>query len=100
MENLVAAQNVYADNMEEYEATINKYAATLNSPYQTRWELKYFAAQSYLDLYTKTNDIKYLKKAYVIAKDNVNTLSKKQEELNDTYIQDIKEGCIINSASC
>lgn len=88
---IVAAQSVYANDKDQYVKIIEKYTDTLNSPYQKRWELKYFAAQSYMDLYAKTNNTEYLKKAYEIAKDNVNSLVTEQETLNKTYLNDVQE---------
>lgn len=88
---IVAAQSVYANDKDQYVKVIEKYADTLNSPYQGKWELKYFAAQTYMDLYTKTKDTEYLKKAYEIAKDNVNSLVKEQEALNRAYLNDLQE---------
>lgn len=88
---IVAAQSVYANDKDQYVKVIERYADTLYSPYQKRWELKYFAAQSYMDLYAKTKDTEYLKKAYEIAKDNVNSLVKKQEALNRTYLNELQE---------
>lgn len=78
---IVAAQSIYAENTDEYVKIIEKYTDILNSPYQNRWDLKYFAAQSYMDLYAKIKKIDYLKKAYEIAKDNVNSLSKSKNRL-------------------
>ena len=88
---IVAAQSVYANDKDQYVKVIEKFTDTLNSPHQKRWELKYFAAQSYMDLYAKTKNTEYLKKAYEIAKDNVNSLVNEQEALNDTYLNDVKE---------
>lgn len=88
---IVALQSVYEKDLDKYVKEIEKYTDILNSPYQTKWELKYFAAQSYLDLYAKTNNSMYLQKAYEIAKDNVNSLVKEQESLNNTYLNEFKE---------
>lgn len=54
------------------------------------WALKYFAAQSYIDLYAKTKDLTYLSKAYQIAKNNVNLLVIEQKKTNKTYLNDVE----------
>ena len=96
---IVAAQSIYAENTDEYVKIIEKYTDILNSPYQNRWDLKYFAAQSYMDLYAKIKKIDYLKKAYEIAKDNVNSLVKEQESLNLTYLNDVQKLVLSDSDS-
>lgn len=55
------------------------------------WSLRYFAAQTYADLYAQTNDRAYLQSAYDLAYDNVNELVPKQHELNGTYLADVVE---------
>lgn len=55
------------------------------------WSIRYFTAQIYLDLYSKTNDIKYAEFAYKIAFDNVNILADSQRTLNNAYIAPVKE---------
>jgi hypothetical protein len=88
---IVAAQSVYENNKDKYVKVVEKYTDILNSSYQTKWELRYFAAQSYMDLYAKTSNTDYLWKAYEIAKDNVNSLVKWQDSLNKTYLNDVQE---------
>ncbi len=55
------------------------------------WSLRYFAAQTYADLYAVTSDRAYLQSAYDLAYDNVNELVPKQHELNSTYLADVVE---------
>lgn len=55
------------------------------------WELNYFAAQTYVDLYSKTNNQDHLERAYSIALDNVNGLIDTQYDLNDAYLSEVKE---------
>lgn len=86
---IVAAQLVYDGG--KYVEVIGKYTDTLNSPLLKDWALKYFAAQSYIDLYSKTKEVTYLNKAYEIAKDNVNILVSEQEKLKGTYLNDVEE---------
>ncbi len=50
------------------------------------WALKYFAAQTYVNIYDKTNDKSYLEKAYAILKNNIIYLADEQKDMNETYI--------------
>lgn len=54
------------------------------------WALRYFAAQTFADLYVRTQDGNYLRKAYDITLNNVNILVDKQRELNATYVADVQ----------
>lgn len=87
---IFAAQNVCDAN--EYILLADLYMDDLISNSKNEdWSSKYFAAQVYMDLYTKTDNKEYLRKAYNLALDNVNFLTSKQKELNDTYISDVEE---------
>lgn len=55
------------------------------------WDLRYFAAQTYIDLYSKTQNDSYLQKAYDCAKSNVNELIDEQLKMNETYLADIQK---------
>lgn len=50
------------------------------------WSLRYFVAQSYIDLYNSTNNIEFLKKAYQMCSDTVAFLVGEQRKLNSTYL--------------
>ena len=63
------------------------------------WALRYFAAETYLDLYVKMKDTEYLEKAYNLTKDNVNHLAKEQEKLNDAYLKKYEDVEIPKNAS-
>ena len=87
---IVAAQDRYSG--DNYIKRISRYAdAIIENTKIEDWSVRYFAAQVYLDLYSRTNKQEYLKNAYIIAKENVTYLLKEQRKLNDTYINDIKE---------
>lgn len=89
---IVAAQNQYSGN--KYETVINGYATDLidnTEKSEEYWSTRYFAAQVYLDLYSKTNKKAYLEKAYDIAYDNVTLLLKQQRVINETYLKDVVE---------
>lgn len=55
------------------------------------WALRYFAAQTYLDLYSRTNDRNNIEKAYRLTLDNVNYLIDEQKKQNSTYLADVKK---------
>lgn len=79
-------------NASEYEQIASKNAQTiLDNTGNDDWTLRYFAAQTYVDLFGKTNNRSYLRKAYDIALDNVNYLIDEQRSLNSTYLSPIKE---------
>lgn len=85
---------------KEYIAVAERYAENiLNNTENDQWSLRYFAAQTYVDLYAQSNDKKYLEKAYNIALDNVNTLITKQQSLNDTFLTEISEVKVEKGAS-
>ena len=83
---IVAASEVYEDNA--YISAAERYAQMIidNTDYASDWALRYFVAQTYIDLYSRTNDDKYLKSAYDIIKGNVTVLVEEQEKLNETYL--------------
>ena len=56
---------------------------------QTDWELRYIGAQTYVDLYSKTGDNRYLESAYDITINTVNSLLKEQQNQNSTYMKDV-----------
>lgn len=55
------------------------------------WALRYFAAQTLVDLYANTRDKTYLQNAYKIVTDNVNYLVGEQQTLNENYKSKIQE---------
>lgn len=55
------------------------------------WALRYFAAQIYIGLYSKTNEKSYLQKAYDITLNNVNHLVDEQRTMNATYLAEVVE---------
>lgn len=87
---IVAAQHIYAESTYIEETTAFTDAIKENAR-SSDWALLYFAAQSYLDLYQKTNDKSYLIEAYNIALDNVNYLVREQTKNNTTYVNELEE---------
>lgn len=87
---IVAAQNTYSGS--RYISIIKEYAdAIIKNTSTEDWSVRYFVAQVYLDLYTRTKDQTYLSSAYDIAHDNVTVLLQGQRDLNNTYLADVKE---------
>lgn len=85
---VVAAQETYSGS--KYISYMLEFAdAILANTTTDDWSSRYFAAQVYLDLYSKTNDRVVLEKAYKIALDNVTTLLKMQRSINLGYLNDI-----------
>lgn len=87
---IAAASEVYSD--QDYIAYAEEHLKILvDNTESNEWALRYFAAQIYMDLYTKTNDIKYLDQAYELTLNNVNILVNEQKTLTSTYLADIQE---------
>jgi len=63
------------------------------------WALRYFAAQIYMDLYTKTGNGEYLNKAYDLVINNINFLVEKQKKLNQSYLAEVKEVEVAKTAT-
>ena len=88
---VVAAQESI-DNKYECNNAIKHYVELLTNNIDPEdWALRYFAAQTYLDLYSRTNDRNNIEKAYKLTLDNVNYLIDEQKAQNSTYLADIKK---------
>ena len=86
---IVAASE--ALSKQEYVDTAARYAALILQNTDTKdWSLRYFAAQTYIDIYAKTHSKDYLRAAYDIALDNVVELKPQQLQLNQEYLADVK----------
>ncbi|MBR4457937.1 MAG: hypothetical protein IKS31_03150 [Clostridia bacterium] len=87
---ITAAQYTMED--ADYIAAAERYCrAILDNTDNSEWSLRYFAAQIYIDLYGKTEDKDWLKKAYDIALNNVNSLVGDQRTKNAAYLADVVE---------
>ncbi len=87
---IVAAQNTYTG--DKYVTTVAGFAdAIIANTSVDNWSLRYFAAQVYLDLYSRTNNSTYLNKAYDIAYDNVTVLLDEQRKLNSAYLAEVQD---------
>ncbi len=87
---IIAASNIQSQST--YIQTAEKYLDMLiQNTKESEWSLRYFAATTYADLYKETHDKKYLRQAYDILVNTVNSLVEKQTEMNQTYLADIEE---------
>lgn len=95
---IVSASECYTG--EEYVFVAEKYLQILmENTENSEWSLRYFAAQTYLDLYAKTNDLKYMQKAYDITLNNVNYLVGEQESINNIYLANVNEVTVPSDAT-
>ncbi len=87
---IASAEQVYAE--EEYVQCAARWADAIVANTQNKdWALRYFAAQTYVSIYGKTQDKAYLQKSYDIVLDNVNYLVKEQKDMNATFLAAVKE---------
>lgn len=95
---IAAASEVYSE--QDYITYAEEHLKILvDNTESNEWALRYFAAQIYMDLYTKTKDIKYLDQAYELTLNNVNVLVNEQKTLTATYLADVQEVAIPNDAT-
>ena len=89
---LAIAASEQIHSTEEYAVNGKRWAdAILENTKNEDWALRYFAAQTYINLYDKTGDESCLKTAYDAVLDNVNNLLHEQQDLNATYLAKVKE---------
>lgn len=78
--------------VNEYIPFAEKYLARLmDNCENSQWNLRYFAAISYLDLYMKSQNTAYLERAFYITKNNVNYLVKEQIDRNTSYLKAVEK---------
>lgn len=87
---ILAAQHVFDD--AQYIVVAEAYAADIlkNTP-NDDWALRYFVAQTYIDLCERSGEKLYLQKAYEIVRSNVNHLIDEQKSLNARYLEDVQK---------
>lgn len=85
-----AAQNVYSGNqlIQYLQHTADGIIKNIGT---NDWDLRYFAAQTYLSLYTLTGDSAYLNRAYDEAVSNVNYLVDQQIVMNNEYLAAVEK---------
>ena len=86
-------QGEYVDVADQY------IKAIVDNTDDDDWTLRYFAAQTYLDLYRDTSDEKYIQSAYDICRNNVNVLVNNQKQMNEEYMADVEEEEIPDDAT-
>ena len=85
---------------DEYVEKAVKFAAEImKNTENSAWDLRYYAALTYSKLYSLTNKKSYLKTAYDIALNNVNSLVETQKNQNTAYLKDIVEAETPKNAS-
>ena len=89
---LVIAAAEQTEDVIKYEPKATIWAqAIVDNTKNTDWALRYFAAQTYVNLYDKTQNEDYLRKAFEIALDNATNLLPEQKSLNATYLEKVQE---------
>lgn len=74
-----------------YIETATRYSETiLRNTTNNEWPLRYFAAQTFIELFSLTNNHDYLLRAYDIALSNVNYMVEEQKSSNSTYLENVK----------
>ena len=85
-----AAEKTYKS--ADYVSVAKQYAdKILNNCDHEDWALRYFVAQTYIELYGKTQNASYLQEAYSIVLDNVNYLASEQRKMNAIYLAPVTE---------
>ena len=89
---LAIAASEQIHSTEQYAENGSRWAdAILTNTKNEDWALRYFAAQTYINLYDKTGQESYLRSAYSAVLDNVTNLLHEQQDLNTTYLAKIQE---------
>lgn len=87
---IVAARNVQDD--AQYARTAARYVQSiLDNTDHDDWALRYFAAQTCVELCALTGDESYLQQAYDIALSNVNDLVTQQRAANAAYLAEVEK---------
>ena len=86
---IVSASEVL--NGSDYTTQVEHFLDVMlaNTSYDD-WAIRYFAAQTYIDLHSRTLNDRYLQQAYEIALSNVTVLVRVQEEMNSTYLAEVQ----------
>ena len=87
---IAAADETYG--IEKYAQYASEHAQMIiDNTDHNDWALRYFAAQTLVDLYANTKNEAYLQNAYRIVTDNVNYLVTEQQTLNENFKAKVKE---------
>ena len=86
---IAAASEVYDE--DQYVTEAARYASRIKANCDPEdWVLRYFAAETYVELAGLTSNDSYLKDAYDIVINNVNYLSRKQNENNKAFLAEVQ----------
>ena len=97
---LAIAASEQIHTVEEYTLNGSRWAeAIVANTKNDDWALRYFAAQTFINLYDKTGQESYLRSAYHIALDNVTNLLHEQQDLNAAYLSKIQEESVPKGAT-
>jgi len=95
---IVAAKSALPQ--DEYIRLAARYAKTIcQNTDNSDWELRYFAAQTYVELYALSQNQAFLDEAFSITLDNVNCLIEEQQLLNQVYLADVQKAEVPENAS-
>lgn len=87
---IIAANEVL--NEKDYVEFADKYAQKiLDNTKDSQWDLKYFVAETFVDLYNRTDETDYLDRAYTVALNNSNYLFDQQAEMNKMYLSEVEK---------
>ncbi len=96
---IIAALKEHVEK-EEYISKADSYCVKiLENTNDSYWELRYFAAETYYDLYSETEKKEYIEKAYDTLLNNINYLVDEQEKLNKQYLDEVKEEDVPDGAT-
>ena len=98
---IASAKEIYDEN--DYVAyadnALKELIANTDNKNSDAWDMRYYAAQIYMDLYGITADTEYLSSAYNCVSTNVNLLIDEQLSMNQNYLNDLKEEPVPNGAT-
>ena len=90
---IAAAKEEYPINM--YAPYASERARTIvENTNHDDWALRYFAAQTLVDLYAETKERAYLEEAYSITLNNTNYLVSEQRDMNNAYLSKVQEAIV------
>ena len=95
----IAAADELSADVDYEERAVHYSQLILENTDNRDWALRYFAAQTYMDLYTRTQNTDYLASAYAIVLDNTTNLADQQRSLNRTYLSAVEEIDIPSNAT-
>ena len=87
---IAAASKTYDDKRYEEYAS-NRAQSIVDNTGHDEWALRYFVEQTLVDLYARTGERNYLRRAYEVTLDSVNYLVGEQQSQNSTYLSEVKE---------